>query len=597
LNIACGWGFAAVGFGLGLLVVLEDYRVGKWALLTHRPISRGRIFLGKILAATVLYLVATGVPLAGVTAWAAWVAAGPFDWRMVLPRLVQVLAGMCWIAAGMLVAARRARWIGSRLFPAVAALLICADAQLGETNTLAIVGMLLAGVVGLAIPARSAFVAAGDFESQPWIGRLLQTLAVAAGVGMVLLCATAIGFELADLATQQNTGYSYYSLDEKGKVYRIDSGMGTAELEWTGGRLVPTKVGVSQAKGNAMLADGRARGYPDRSLFSQSRYVQFIHPDNGRSWYWLPRSRTIEAYDAFHRHRVASLGPGGIRDGSQPPEAFAEPIEFTNWGVDFSEQTVWWIVPPGKPKVMFTVPAGQQIRAVGIISPADDHSPGNRIWEPQICLAVFTGSELQIVRAGKALARVALRRHPEDKIVNYEIAERPDGGFAIYVGLDNLLIEVGPDGRDVSQTVLPPLPESADRAEALHDAVTVAMVPPAGVWAAAMRARAPVGWRMAAGSAGIAGFAGMLGWLRMRRHAGNTFNRWWWTAMCGLCGVGGVLLLVCMRSAIVRMPCPNCGRKRLVAREQCEHCGAPFPPPVLTGVEVFESQHVMEVGT
>ena len=37
-----------------------------------------------------------------------------------------------------------------------------------------------------------------------------------------------------------------------------------------------------------------------------------------------------------------------------------------------------------------------------------------------------------------------------------------------------------------------------------------------------------------------------------------------------------------------RRACPVCGRKRVVTRERCEHCGSPFAPPRRDGTELIE---------
>jgi len=36
-----------------------------------------------------------------------------------------------------------------------------------------------------------------------------------------------------------------------------------------------------------------------------------------------------------------------------------------------------------------------------------------------------------------------------------------------------------------------------------------------------------------------------------------------------------------------RVVCPQCKKRRTVDRENCEHCGAPFPPPEKNGTEIF----------
>jgi hypothetical protein len=84
--------------------------------LLHRPMSRSRIFLGKVLAGVSLYLLALGICFAcavGLAATSGHVAA-PFSWPMVLPLLADIFAGLVYYFAGMLTAQREARWYGSR---------------------------------------------------------------------------------------------------------------------------------------------------------------------------------------------------------------------------------------------------------------------------------------------------------------------------------------------------------------------------------------------------------------------------------------------------------------------------------------------------
>ncbi len=48
----------------------------------------------------------------------------------------------------------------------------------------------------------------------------------------------------------------------------------------------------------------------------------------------------------------------------------------------------------------------------------------------------------------------------------------------------------------------------------------------------------------------------------------------------------GVLLLLALRGWPVRLPCPHCGRLRVVNRVSCEQCGAAWPAPVPDGTEI-----------
>ena len=61
-----------------------------------------------------------------------------------------------------------------------------------------------------------------------------------------------------------------------------------------------------------------------------------------------------------------------------------------------------------------------------------------------------------------------------------------------------------------------------------------------------------------------------------------------WTIFVFLVGPWGLLLLWALLDWPARERCPACGRKRVVTDDQCQHCQAAFPAPVLDGTEIFE---------
>src|SRR5438132_3463249 len=83
------WLFAILALLLGCFQIHNETHHDLWAFLVHRPITRTRIFLGKILAGLVLYLLAAGVPLLCFIVWVAIPGhvAAPFEWSMALPVL------------------------------------------------------------------------------------------------------------------------------------------------------------------------------------------------------------------------------------------------------------------------------------------------------------------------------------------------------------------------------------------------------------------------------------------------------------------------------------------------------------------------------
>jgi hypothetical protein len=80
-----------------------------------------------------------------------------------------------------------------------------------------------------------------------------------------------------------------------------------------------------------------------------------------------------------------------------------------------------------------------------------------------------------------------------------------------------------------------------------------------------------------------------LNLLLTRAYAFSRWRRVEWGLVGFLLGPVGVLLLWCMNDWPARVKCPSCGRKRVVNRDLCEHCGKPFDPPARDGTEILEA--------
>jgi hypothetical protein len=73
-----------------------------------------------------------------------------------------------------------------------------------------------------------------------------------------------------------------------------------------------------------------------------------------------------------------------------------------------------------------------------------------------------------------------------------------------------------------------------------------------------------------------------------RRYAFSRLHSIGW-GLCGLLwGPLGILLLLALQEWPARIPCPKCGKPRVVIRDECEHCGAPHALPAADGTEIFE---------
>ncbi len=112
---------ALIGLLLGVLARLPR-ESAQWAYLMHRPISRGWMFVGRVLAGLILYGIAAGVPAAFVLIYARFSWGIPYHWHMMLPTMVDVCCGFVYYIAGMLAADRRA-FIVWRVLPVIPAII------------------------------------------------------------------------------------------------------------------------------------------------------------------------------------------------------------------------------------------------------------------------------------------------------------------------------------------------------------------------------------------------------------------------------------------------------------------------------------------
>lgn len=63
-----------------------------------------------------------------------------------------------------------------------------------------------------------------------------------------------------------------------------------------------------------------------------------------------------------------------------------------------------------------------------------------------------------------------------------------------------------------------------------------------------------------------------------RRYRFTRRERTWWMALGFVFGPAGLLLMLSLREWPARLACVSCGKMRMVDREHCGNCGAPWPP-------------------
>jgi hypothetical protein len=363
------------GAMLGFLQVFSEAGGDKRSLLLHRPLSPSWIFLGKVIAGTSLYLLALLIPTAcavGLAATPGHVAA-PFEWRMTLPWLADVLTGLVYYFAGILTAQREARWYGSRCLPLAAGVVVSFLVwNVGEFWQALVVIALLGGIV--AVAAWGSMLTAGAYLPQPRSAKAALAATLLAGLSALVFAGkVTIGLWFAD-------PFDYpYELDRQAHLFVINQVgpriTSVTNLEGLvpeglrGERLDEYTINKIRARASNAEPFPRGQSYrnPGRYLLAYKNETTPPH----EAWWYVPSQGRILGYDKGLKFFLGSFGPDGfVPPQEQPRERFhgevtqkslgyeawaRDPLAFPTaaYTVDFHKGTV---------RTVFVAPSGESIR-------------------------------------------------------------------------------------------------------------------------------------------------------------------------------------------------------------------------------------------
>lgn len=601
--------FPVIGFTLGLLQILQDRGVGRWGFLTHRPLSRTRIFMAKVVAGLLLYGIASAIPLAGVILWIATPGhlAAPFDGHMILPRLSDLVCGIVWYSTGLVIASRQARWIGSRLMPIGLALLVSIFAWVFPLLFWQAALIIIAGLAIILPAAATSFDASGIFERQPALARFLHVLSV--GTGMALLVGAAVATLIATIEWGRPTAraeYQTYRISPDGQIihdtYDANGIAQSTDLQGhpapgTGNTIEqPTASSVSvPLKGFESEKSDWSDLRTHQGLQNSESYLFPLGPGGSDTWFYVTRRRTIEGFDAATNRFIGSIGPDGFVPASQPPVPFPEPLH-PNEGDRFSET---WGMFEASRTTAYQIDLRRRELHVVFKAPADDpllSAPKvlTTPWDPQPLTIIATRSRIRVQKAARELFQLPLERvDPQHEWVSIA-AVSSDRFIFHYVDWwqpalnPDSVVETDGTGHIQRRFALPPLRNPARVEPRWAEALQAAALPPV-FGAVGVLAESPIaGWMLAiVCCVGIVSAAMVI--AVCRRHAFSRTATTLWAAFGLVTGIPGVLTLLALRQLPARIRCPNCARLRVVTRENCEHCGAPFGAPPSEQIEVFEA--------
>ena len=648
-----------IALALGLMQVLPELRRDQWAFLIHRPASRTMLFFGKVIPGVCLYLAATTLPLLGLAVWASSPnhVAAPFDFRFTLAGWAAILSGLPFYFAGLLVALRPARWYGSRALPILTALLgPWAANGLTEFWQAALVSLFVSAV--LLAAAWGSFVAGGEYDEQKKSARFALGLALypaMLAIGFAVLAGAVGAYHVLEgkTASENEWWQTDDKMDTQGRLFHLsEHGTDLAHMERktvtvtdAAGHPVDPRLWQTLNQQKKLLDIVYLFVKPSTSNFvtryqDPTRYVPYLGPDydaNQRDdWYYDKRSRRIVGYrvGAPSEGRIGYLGPNGFAEDpgqtGQFPEGTPYPIYFNGLRLlRFPHALFWYSTPHPTAGLLQAAPGPSGI--LGVTPPSDisaEYGGSGDVERPEALLVAADGQITVYARARREDPAEGTRRlfstplaFPVSTSVQAAIIPDQSRFFFWYRAESKLpdhIVTVASDGRVLKTETLAVSPRAAGWTApptSFRQGMPGLVVPPvfvaaSGVYAAvghALHDEGAESWWRGFGNGGellwvlfFSALGGLLpalmAWFISRRLGDGKRGQIAWAFGIFLLGGYGILLLLALRAWPARVPCPNCGRQRVVDRETCEHCGAAFARPKRDGTEIFEAAERETVG-
>ena len=629
-------GAPLVGLLLGLIQILPELRRDQWAFLVHRPASRTALFWGKALPGVSLYLVATALPLLALAAWDSLPGhqAAPFDWRFTLGGWAAILAGLSLYFAGLTTALRPARWYGSRALPVFAALL--APLAVGVVTELWQAALVcLTVTAALLAAAWGSFLTSGQHAGQPRTARLGLGLSLLAGIataviGSVILSAAV--YRSLFPAAGSPLEMTQYGVTTDGQIFRTSYANSTVRYSDVQGKPLPelqergqTGPGVQLLTFVELLNPWAHDPLLGHGYNSPERYVAplqtSLYHSEDTAWFYLYAQDQAVGYSLRTRRVVGYLGPRGFAGTPEGAGRFPESFlgsEHMNNEVSllrFAHSVAWFNT--GRQEIRPLWPPSGTARIDGLCYVAQP-GPGGTSGDAIVVAAdnrfhIFSGGGSPLLTTPYA---VDAAHYPFVQVGTAPLTPGmmpPSPRFFFWYSkdgsgaqswADSKIVTLSSSGRVVQAAALPALEQTPHYQT---PALIGVLAPPAAdliILGLALHDRwfgypqQQKNWNPLAHDSGLitslllSALVGLvaapMGCLISRRLGDGRRGQIAWALGVFWLGGYGVLLLLALRAWPARVPCPNCGRERVVDNEACEHCGAAWARPKRDGTEIFD---------
>jgi hypothetical protein len=575
------WCFSAVwGALLGILQIKPETSPDRWALLVHRPATRSQIYLGISLAGLILYAVPLLAPYYASFLASPFLQNTPrlFVWQLTLPGIAICAGGLSALFAGHLVAVRRARWVGSRLVPMlIAAVGIIAVVRCANFwNALAWAGTACAL---LFVSAWTCFVAQGEDAWLSRLGRAVLATVMALSIGICLTGFTGVAdnLRLARLADEYGSYHDHfrYVLRADGTLLRREPGTGNYYPVYGTKREEHSYDYLS-----VLILQPRSQDY--HPYHSSARYLSSLNLITNERWFFVHPTGELRVFD--WRGRDISAEALGENNGRKF-EYLEQNFTYTSFYCLSDRQYAYRFDVSDKVRLLpiCQLLPGESLRsAISLV-------PRINAWQnEQTTIALATDRRVVVVKDGIAIP-MPIDPHRLDLI---ELVATKDG-YSALLHADSQparFLLISASGELLSTEELP-TSTSTQSYQPSYGFVPLAQAIAVPPLFAAMTYVYSLGQGMSGILVAISGVAAaILAVLAFALAREDGHSRLVQIGLsCSMLPLGPIALLtyLAMRDPPVREQCPSCGRKRVVTREACEYCSAPFAPAPKKGIEIF----------
>ncbi|MEP6669321.1 MAG: hypothetical protein ABJF10_09225 [Chthoniobacter sp.] len=625
------FGNAVVGLGLGFLQVLPELKRDRWAALLHRPLPRGRIYLGKALAGVLLYLVGAGVPFLFVV----WHVAtpgnvnAPFIPAMTQPGLADLLVGFCYYFAALTIALQGGSLL-LRALPFFAAFHVSVFALHEGLFRVAVeAGLTMALVLGVA--GWGAIHARDTLRGRSWAGRIAFLVVVfygACGAGDLLKM---IGVMAGNKTESQ---YGNWEVLADGVPVRLEyknsivvsaldvDGKPFADPKYRPDRVRSYTLGMNTATSYIGDSHGWKRQSYNTAYRQYYKYLYalqaYIYP-RYEQWFYLRDDRRFVGFLPQKKQEFAQLGVEGFAPPGRPVQGFARDSDNSQSGGD----TLFVTTPQSLHVARFS---RQQFISLDLPAPAPIYG---------MCHAwanVASGSvDFKGIAFGTAMTVYDANTHVVATLPYHHDVDRWGSiGLGVLKSMDRFVLRYDPSNW-IDWNTRKNMPSYVDVVDATGQVLasyTLARMPSHGdasTWSSYLAARAqspafffgdllyrrigaafgserlrndlkerlgrdfPTTKRVCITVLLLALALSVVTFFWARRAQLSDRRQWAWAASVLVLGLPGFVMFWLAGERPRTVSCPACRRPRHIAEENCAHCGVAWPPPAADGTEIIES--------